>query len=292
MKKTEWLVCSAFITKKANEAKDLLLAFLEPKEKQKILELSSPSTDLCLGFDLESSLMESVHYTWFAPFLRSLPEQEIGLFLSAFSKQKAEDLKKMLLFSESASSLSSITKSFLQKKLIETILQDNPELTPIEALPPSSLNTLLTFSSKDLHVLIGFLGLHDLAIEIRQIIDKVKLKKIQSILSKEKVFFLESLSLKKEPVIFKKMELSTWDGNAENLLHLIQKRGMNRLAKALYPEDSDLVWHIKHRMSTEDAALFSALHKKIEQPKAYSFLSIQVTDIISFLKKHKIVSAP
>jgi hypothetical protein len=149
------------------------------------------------------------------------------------------------------------------------------------------LNCLTDFSTQELRLLIEFLGLHDLSIEIRQIIDTVKLKKIHSILSKEKTAFLQSLLHKKEPVIFKKMELFNWNGEAETLLQMIKKRGLNRLAKGLYPENTNLIWYVKHRMSCEEEALFSSLHKKLEQPKAYLLLKSEILDIANFLLKNK-----
>ena len=232
--------------------------------------------------------MSWVHYSWFAPFLRTLAEQEIKFFLSVFSEDQAKNLKESLLFSGKTLPLASVTKSFLQKKLIEYILKGKEDLLPIEALPSSPLSCLLEFNADKFHLLIEFLGLHDLSIEIKQIIDTIKLKKIHSFLSKEKLFFLQSLSHKKEPIVFKKMELTNWNGEEETLMNLLRKRGMNRLSKALYPENADLIWYITHRMSNEEALLFSALHKKLEQTKAYSLLANQVIELSSFLKTHNI----
>lgn len=143
-------------------------------------------------------------------------------------------------------------------------------------------------NTKNLRLLIEFLGLHDLAVEMKQIIDTIKLKKIQASLSKEKNFFLHLLTQKKEAVVFKKMELTHWSGQEEILIGLIHKRGMNRLAKALYPENSSLIWYVSHKISCEEALLLASLQKKLEHPKAYSLLAGQIIEIIDFFKTHNI----
>jgi hypothetical protein len=154
----------------------------------------------------------------------------------------------------------------------------------VQALPKSTLNALLALSSKQLRLLVEFLGLHDLSVEIKQIIDNTKLKKIHTVLSKEKQFFLKGLTHKKEQVVFKRMELSRWNGEMDRLLALLFQRGMNRLAKALYPEHPDLIWHIAHRMDIQEAQLLFSLHKSLEHPNAYAFLSKQVLEVYTFLE--------
>ncbi len=292
MGKLAHLVCNAFIEAKDKEAKASFLSFLPKKQADLYSSLYLPSLDLKSGFNLTDHLLQSTHYTWFTPFFRTLVENQIKLFLSALPNETAEKLQETLLIQGKLPEISPLAKSFLQNKLKKILLADKPDLLPIEALPESPLNVLLNIQIKELRLLIEFLGLHDLAIEIKQIIDTVKLKKIQSILSKEKAFFLQLLSHKKESVVFKKMQLSNWDGETDLLIKLLQKRGMNRLAKALFPEDPNLVWYIQHQLSNEESLLFSSLHKKLEQPKAYSLLADQIIEILAFFQKHKIQVDP
>ena len=180
--------------------------------------------------------------------------------------------------------LSKTAQVFFQQKMADFLLQTS-DVLPLAALPPSSLNVLLELTSEELRFLIELLGLHDLAVELNQIIDNHKLKKIHALFSKEKEAFLKMLAHKKEPIIFKRMEISRWDGKADSLLTSLFQRGLNRLAKALYPEDTDFIWYIKHRMDIETAHMFHSLYKKLENPKAYSFLSKQVLEAFSFLRK-------
>lgn len=288
MGKIQKLVCNAFIEKKAKGKKDSFLAYLSPELKKEFLDLPSSCADLTSGFNQVDHLMKWTHYSWFTSFLRTLPESEIPLFLSTFPEETAKKLSKLVLFSAPIPSLSKTAKTFLQKEIIRSLLSDTPDLEPIEALPSSPLNVLLNLSSEEIHLLIEFLGLHDLAGPLRQIIDTTKIKKIQNCLSKEKMFFLTALTQKKQPLLFQQLKLDQWNNEPQSLLDILNKRGMNRFAKALYPENPDFIWHIKHRMNREKAELFSSLHTPLDQPKTYKILTDQVLEIVTFFQKNSI----
>lgn len=281
-----WLVCKAFVEWKAPQEKDSLLSFFPPPLKEKFSSLESPSKTLCDGFDFPSSLLKHVHYSWFAPLLRALKEQEIPLFLALFPQEIEKNLKDLLLFSGSVPTLCPLTKRFLQERLAKELLQETPHLLPLEALSPEGLGSLLTLSFEELHLLLNFLGLHDLAVETKQIIDTIKLKKITSFLSRDESLFLRNLTQRKEPVLFKKMDLARWDGEGPKLRKWIQKRGMNRLAKALYPAHPSLVWYIKHKMSHDEADLFSSLFQPLKEEGAAEVLAKQVLTLTRFFHKN------
>lgn len=284
MKPLSRLVCRTWIEKKQKESKAALFSLLPSSEKEAMTHLHPPSQDLTLGFNTTQEILDGTHESWLLPFLRRFSEKEACVFLSSLPEKTALSLKSALKCSMPLVRLPKSIQFFFQKRMIDYLLQSNPDLLPIKALPKSPLNTLSSLSSKDLHLLIEFLGLHDLSIEIKQIIDNIKLKKIHIALPKEKQLFLKNLAHKKEQVVFKRMELSRWDGEIDRLLNLLFQRGMNRLAKALYPEHADLVWHIAHRMDAQEAQLLFSLHKPLEHPNAYTFLSKQVLEALSFLQ--------
>ena len=283
-----WLVCRSFIESKRKEAKEELLSFLDPKRKTELLSFPSPCSDLSLGFDQVRHLLDFVHPSWFTPFLRTLPECEIPLFLAAFPENQKNELCNLLLCNPKEITLPSIAKNFLQRKVIEALLSKQPTLLPIEAIPNSSLLPLLKLTHEGLHLLCDFLGLYDLSTEMRLIIDKVRIKKMESALSKEQSFFLSSLLGKQDPQPFKPMGLQAWNGTNVEFLALLHKRGMNRLSKGLYPENKDFISYITFRMPVEEAALFSSLHKKLEPSKMVSQLSKQILEVLAFFEKNKL----
>src|SRR5438094_36325 len=62
-------------------------------------------------------LVSQIHESWFSPFLRTLPEREIKLFLSALTPSQIKGLKHSLLLSNTLPSVSVVGKSYLQEKL-------------------------------------------------------------------------------------------------------------------------------------------------------------------------------
>lgn len=285
MKKIGWIVCRTFIEKQAKNSKQALFSFLPPIQREKITTLSPPSQDVSLGYDLINTLFEWTHPSWYAPFLRTLSEHDATLFISSLEEKSAEKLQKMLKLSNSRHPLHPPSQDFLKRKLVDSLLHPSVDLLPLEGLPKSNLMQLLSLSSEELRLLIEFLGLHDLAVEMKQIIDNTKLKTIYAALTPPKELFLKMLAHKKEPVVFKRIEIAHWDGKKETLLTLLFQRGLNRLAKALYPEDPSFIWYIKHHMDLEEAHLLSSFHKSLDHANAYNILSRQVLEAITFLQK-------
>lgn len=284
MKPLSQLICKTWIEKQKKESKMALFGLLPSTDKETILRLPPPSHDLSLGCNLAQEVLEEIHDSWLLPFLRHFSEKEVCLFLSSLPSPMAQALKNTLKCSRPLVPLTQILQKFFRQKMSQYLLSSHPDVLPIKALPDSPLLVLTTLNPQELHLLIEFLGLHDLSVEIKQIIDNTKLKKIHTVLSKEKQFFLKGLTHKKEHVIFRRMELSRWNGEMEQLLSLLFQRGMNRFAKALYPEHTDLVWHLAHRLDTQEAQLLYSLHKPLENPNAYRFLSKQILEALSFLQ--------
>jgi hypothetical protein len=135
--------------------------------------------------------------------------------------------------------------------------------------------------------LIALLSMHDLAVEIRQIIDTAKLKRIYGILTQPQTIFLKTLIYRKEPVVFKKLELNKWDGHTETLASALEQRGINRLAKALYLEDRSLLWYISHRLDTDRGSSMIKLHMPLDHPRAAILLAEQVISLIQSIKNQE-----
>jgi hypothetical protein len=285
MKQLRWLICKAFVEKQKRESKATLFSFLPANIKELVAHLPTPYLDLSLGYSLENDILLWTHYSWLLPFLRSFSEKEICLFLSTLNQIKAKKIKSTLNLSAPLLDTPASLHPFFKQKMASFLLPKNLDLLPLQALPNSPLNILLDLSSKELHFIIEILGLHDLSIELKKIIDNTKLKKIYSIFPKEKQVYLKSLAHKNEPIVFKPIEIYRWDQKAESLLHIVLQRGLNRLAKAVYPENASFIWYIKHRMNIEEGTIFSSLLKKLEQVKAHSTLAKQVLEAVSFLQK-------
>lgn len=232
---------------------------------------------------LEEELMH-IHTSWLAPFLRSLSEHEIKLFLSCLSLEQIKHLKQSLLLTNTLPVLSNLGKDFLKKIFFKKIV--SIDLLPIACLPQNPLNDLLELSFSELNSLIELLGMHDLSIEIRHIIETAKLKSIYSFLTKAQTTFLKTLLHKKEPVSFKKMGLLAWNGDKEALRWMLLQRGVNRIAKSLYDQSPSLLWYVSHRLDAEMGSLLIKLCTALDHPRAADILANQVIELMSALKTH------
>ncbi len=241
-----------------------------------------PSQDLRRGLEPAEEELSSIHYSWFSPLLRTLPENEIKLFLASLTPNQIKGLKQSLLLSNTLPSLTEIGKSFLKKALFEMITPE--DLVPIPCLPQDPFNGLLEISLEEFDSLIELLSMHDLSVEIRHIIETSKLKQIYAMLTKPQTTLLKTLLHKKEAVTFKKMGLVAWQGDKDALGSLLLQRGINRIAKSLYGCHPSLLWHVAHRLDAEKGELLIKLCTALDHPSASSLLGEQVIELMNAVK--------
>jgi hypothetical protein len=245
-------------------------------------EVSSYPFDQTQGLPALEEDLAHIHYSWFAPFLRSLSESEIRLFMTVLTPEQIRGLKSLLLFSNTLPTPSPLGKAWMAKTLFEAVAPE--DLLPVSCLPENPLNALLLLSQAELLSLIDLLSMHDLSVEIRHVIETSKLKEIYHLLSKAQTTFLKTLLHKKEPVSFKKMGLLNWKGDRESLRSLLLQRGINRIAKSLYGEAPALLWHVSHRLDQEKGQLLKTLCTALDHPRALNLVSEQVLELIHILK--------
>ncbi len=279
------VICHAFLNKLPPKEHNALLRHLFDEQAHQLNQLKQPAEDPTQGISpLEDELLH-VHYSWLTPFLRSLPESDIKLFMSCLSEEQVQDLKRALLYSNHLPARSPLGEIFFKKTLF-SYLQGQTKLLPLECLPTSPLNLLLYQTPTQLRNLIDLLSMHDLAAEIRHIIDTTKLKQIYAHLSPAQTTFLKTLIHKKEPVTFKKMGLTKWDGRMETLATILEQRGINRIAKALFAEDPSLTWYIAHRLDIQRGSTLLKLCTALDHPQAAYLLSEQVIALIQSQHNH------
>ena len=282
MDTTAQIVWHAFLQSSPPDRRNAFLRCLSPELSSELEKLSPISIDPREGIEPIEEELSRIHFSWLAPFLRSLPENEIKLFLSCLTPEQIKGLKQSLLLTNALPSPSALGKTYLKKALFDLIA--TPELVPISCLTADPLNVLLELSPAELSSLIDLLSMHDLSIEIRHIIETAKLKEIYGLLSKAQTTFLKTLLHKKEAVSFKKMGLLNWKGDREALRSMLLQRGLNRIAKALYEHSPSLLWHLAHRLDFEKGQLLMNLCTALDHPRASALLSEQVVELINALK--------
>ena len=284
MDKTAAIVCHTFLQKCSPEQQNHLLKYLIPSEAKEIRELGDTLGDPSKEFPRCDEELFKIHYSWFAPYLRTLPESDIRLFLACLHPTQQKGLRAQLLFSSTLPELSFIASQFLRLSLFTRVAP--PDLLPVACLPVSKLNSLLELDQQDWISLIDLISMHDLSTEIRHIIDTAKLRQIYSLLTKPQHAYLKTLTLKKEPVAFKKLGLANWDGDSEALKQLLFQRGINRIAKALYGHHPSLIWYASHRLEIEKGNALLKLCTSLDHPRAAPLLIDQVVELIESINKH------
>jgi hypothetical protein len=283
MDSTALIAWHSFLQSAPPDQRRSLLHCISPSFSLELQNLPALSHDLHQGFEPVEEELARVHYSWLTPFFRSLPENEIKLFLSSLGPEQIKGLKQALLLSNTLPAPSAMGKSYLKKTLFEVIVSSE-DLIPLAFLPPDPLNCLLELHLPELNSLIDLLGMHDLSVEIRHIIETSKLKEIYGFLTKAQTTFLKTLLHKKETVLFKKMGLTGWNGDEEALRAMLLQRGINRIAKSLYGHHPSLLWFVAHRVDAEKGQILIDLCTALDHPRASALLGEQVVELVSSLK--------
>ncbi len=271
-------VCKALIERCPVDEQAELLALL-PLEERKSLE-ALPSATLPSKEGRGKDLLDRVHFSWMAPFLRTFGVQDLRLFLGALSKEQVEGLRLLLGFSMSLLELTAEAKNFTAHLLLTHLTRGEP-LIPPQLIPTSALKPLLDLDQEGLRRLMRYLGLYDLAFEMKQIIATSEIKKILSCLKKEEKAFLQSLKNQSELLVFKRLFLQSWDETRATLLSLLEERGLQRLAVALYNQEKSLIWIIAHTLELPIATALLKLCKPPSEPRISSLLIQQILNLYS-----------
>jgi hypothetical protein len=258
----------------ASERQNELLRFLPAAVAEEVQRLPEAQT-----FDaatLFSPLQWSVrmHYSWFSDTIQTYPQKVKALFLGALTPLQAEGLRQTLSLAGLRPAASPFLRPFLMNILHKTLQE--PDLLSEELLPPSALNCLLNLERKYLFHLADLLGLHDLAADLRQVVDKELLKKIEAVLTEEQVHFLHACSKQQLKWVPPKLGLLAWDGSKKQLNHLLHYRGLIRLAKAIIQEDPDFKWHLLHRLDTGRAKIIQKEFYQKQDPALVPYFKNQV----------------
>ncbi len=255
-----------------------LLRFLPAQSAQQIqAQKSAAAVDFPAMLSM-TQWMEMVHFSWFAPLLKTMPESSIPLFLSLFPSKQAKGLSQLLGVQPLSTQPTLFTKLFLSNLLEQRLRPEN--ILPQELIADSPL---LKISLVRLIHLVDFLGLFDLAAEFKQIVDKELITKIHGALKEDHLRFLNYCSKQPMKWIPPKLGLTAWNGDKKTLETLLHKRGLIRLAKALASEEASLRWYVIHRFDTSRSKVLTDTLKTPTDSALGPYFQAQVFDILGRL---------
>ncbi len=279
MNQRGWTILKTLFNRYDANVQEELFKFVTPEIKQKLMEHELQSSNLLPLLYQQQDTLERMHYSWLKPILRQFPEQLIPLFVSSLTPEQAAGFKSS---STPAVHLSQTVKLFLQNRLYALIDVDHHQ--PLELLPITQMTPLAYLNKQDLMNICDFLGLYDLASEVRLIVNKTYLKNIYACLTPKQFYYLKSCLHQKEKLVTPPLGIDPSRQDCPKLKQLIHRRGLLRLGKALCGQHKDLVRYIAHILDTGRGKILLDHYRPDEVPAITSFLQFQVINVMNFLK--------
>lgn len=264
-----------------------LLRCLPPEEVQDILQEDLKTSDINLFIPPLKEQIKSIHYSWLRTAIQKLPESIQGSVVNSLSQEQSKKLHRW--FPQKASQ----TKKLPQKveeyllNLISPYIGQKEKL-PLSLLPNTELSVLGTLSKDQLVELIDYLGIYDLALEVRRIIDKSRLQKLIPCLTPKKKQFLHMCLHHADRLAAAPIELKDWNGDCKVLNDLLHRRGIIRLGKSLCGQHPDFVWHIARTLDIGRGTNLLQYYATTPIPNITQALVQQVLNLMSFLHTNEV----
>jgi hypothetical protein len=276
MDKRSWMMLRVLINRYNPKAGNALLKFLPQDALQVVTALDIRSTDLSPILQQPQKSLSRIHYSWIQPLLEKFPDRLQPVVISALTNEQMTGLKVSTRLA-----LSDFVKNFILTQLYGLLKID--EHFPIEYLPETELSPLAQWTKQQLMNLMDFLGLYDLASEVRHIVNRNYLKNIYTCLTPKQFYYLKVCLHQKEQLISPKLGIDPTKQDCPKLKQIIHRRGLLRLGKALCGQHPDLVWHMAHVLDMGRGNLLLKEYQP-EASKVTPILKQQVLNLINFLK--------
>lgn len=264
-------------------APSVLLEGLREEDAQLVLDQAITSSEASQIMLRPSELLGGqIHYSWLQPVIETFSPDMQPLLISALPKESAQALTKLMDKPKLPTPMP-FARNFLLLVLCRKF--SKRAVMPMQFLPETPLSPLVTLTKQQLLELIDYLGVYDLAEEIRHIVDKVLLKSIYACLTAKKQHFLRICLHQKEKLKAAKIGLVNWKGDASQLERLLHRRGLLRLSYALSGQPRDFVWHLAHRLDVGRGHILGKNFSDTEILGVSTFLAQQVLNTLNFLKR-------
>lgn len=264
---------------------DALLAFL-PEEESEAIRAQVVLGDDPVDFLMNSvQLLDKIHYSWMIPKIDKLPPAIQDTLIHALSEPTRSRLQAQLKRPMTAAPPMLSVEALLKRQLSNEM--GLPDVLPLSFLPESSLTRVALLSKDELVQAIDLLSMHDLAEEIRHVVDKKKLQSVYQLLSAQKAQYLKRCLQQRERIVNAKLELDKYLKDLSKLESVLHQRGILRLGRALSGQDPDLLWHIMHTLDIGRGSILQKCYQKQPIPNVTALLIEQVLTVINFLKTEK-----
>lgn len=283
MKPRGWMFLRVLINRYHQGLPEMLLQLLPQQEAQSALAHDIASSDLTPLLDHAQIVIKRLHYSWMKPAIEKFSRTMQPFFIASLPKELASRIQRHMDPTLKVKPLTDALKPFFLRILYQTL--DADDRLPIEYLPESPLSPLMHWSKTELVDLIDFLGLHDLSGELRQVVAKQALSSIYECLSPKQAVYLKMCLHQKETVKSAPLKINFKQLDCDQLLKDLHRRGLMRLGKALSGQHPDFIWYLSRTLDTGRGSLLSQFYSPQPTPKVTQALTIQVVNLMNFLKK-------
>lgn len=260
------------------------LSCLPKDEVQEILSLELSGQELAPALAQPIEKIVKIHYTWLAPLIQKMPNEIQPVLISSLPQFMADGLNAAYKMDNKPIELIGPVKNFILQKIWEN-LPGARKVLPMEYLPQTQLTALAQMNKQELVEFVDLLGIHDLADEIRQIVDKRILKNVYACLTAKEQSYLRFCLYNKDRIASPSLGLDKWSGSCEKLKTVLQSRGLIRLGKALSGEHPDFIWHLIHIFDSGRGQRLLKHYSKKALPGVTMVLSQHVINLMNFIKK-------
>lgn len=266
-------------------AAEAIVKAVSPDDVKMILNQNIQSKDVGPILASPSEILMKIHYSWLQPELDKLPKNVLGVAISLLPEPIKTKLQETFKIKGGAFNFSAPVHRFLLNHLFKHIYKDHP--LPLDYLLPSPMTSLAKLQKDDLIEVVDYLGLYDLAEEIRQIVHKKQIENIYKCLSNKKHLYLRQCLHQKEKLVTQSLQLERWNGDCQKLAKLMHHRGIVRLGYALSGQHPDLIWHITHHLDSGRGEKLHSYVQKGEIPGVTQALRLQVKNVLDYLNPTK-----
>lgn len=257
-----------------SQREDQLLRYLPSEQSLEVQECATPDNFDPSALFSGAQWIQPIHFSWLAAAIQEYAQPIQPFLLGALPVSQATGVHAMLALDPIKPPSSNFLRPYLLG-LVRDVVEE-PGLLSEQLLPPSPLNCLLKLQRKHLFRLVDLLGLQDLASDLRLVIDKALLNRIQGALSAQEFHFLQYFSKQSSKWASPKLGLAGWDGSKQQLQRLLHYRGLLRLSRAVFQEVPSFKWHLLHRMDTGRARIVKKEFYKKQDPALFSYFRNQV----------------
>ncbi len=258
---------------------------LEEPERLALEKMKIDSLPLDLKIDDPMSLFHKIHYSWFMETLKQLPTPLLYQGLSLLSKEQRVKISKFPGFKKAYKPASKAVANYLIFFFLDQLGVN--ELAPLCFLPSSPYNFLIDLSKEKLVHLIERLGLIEVAQVSKKIVDQKILQKLSKFLSRSQKRRYEEAQKQNEPKAPSGENFSKSMQDKKTFFIFLEKRGIERLARALVCEHPCLLWHIAHRLDIGRGQELLLKARRFMPSPITPFYQKQLTQLIDELKENE-----